>query len=156
MNNNLKPGDVYLAFIQPVCNYLYSYENWDELSNELSKLDIKLKNLYVAHCAITEICNGGIDQYFFNSAGILGPESVIGFEALGMFKCAEAVQHACQMLGTPYPRDRFLRQQILEDLRDSYPENNGPFDDLDKTFYKYMTIEAGGWETAADTYILSD
>lgn len=39
--------------------------------------------LYAAHFCQSEVCNGGFTQFFWNSTGVLGPEAVEGFRAIG-------------------------------------------------------------------------
>ena len=102
--------------------------------------------LFAAHFCQSEICNGGFDQLFYNCTGVLAPEAVEGFRAIGQHKVAETVQTAMDMLGSPYPRDQGLRETILSRFS---PRS---FDALNEQFYAFLDSEAGGFDAAADDY----
>lgn len=69
--------------------------------------------LYAAHFFVSEVHNGGFLQFFWNSTGLMAPESVLGFEAIGMPKLAALLVEVATPLGTPYPRDRNARWDAL-------------------------------------------
>jgi len=102
--------------------------------------------LYAAHFCQSEVCNGGFHQLFYNSTGVLAPEAVLGFRAIGQWKIAETVQAAMDVLGSPYPRDRELRWANLSRFT---PRS---FDALNEQFFALLDTEAGGFEAAADDY----
>jgi hypothetical protein len=70
-------------------------------------------NLFAAHFCLSEVHNGGFLQFFWNSTGVLGPEAIEGFRAIGMPKLAAVVLEAAAQLGKPYPRDRDQRWDAL-------------------------------------------
>ena len=115
-------------------------------------------HLYVLHWCASEICNGGFDQFFFNSTGVLAPEAVAAFRAVGMPQTAAIIAEAVASLGTPYPREREERQDALSVLEALTPDDGGeddwqsPFDSLDDRFYDLMSSENGGLEEAAQRY----
>jgi hypothetical protein len=102
--------------------------------------------LFAAHFCQSEVCNGGFHQFFYNSTGVLAPEAVQGFHAIGQHKVAETVQAAMDVLGSPYPRDLGLREVILSRFS---PRS---FDPLNEQFYALLDSEAGGFEVAANDY----
>src|SRR5262245_21952821 len=51
----------------------------------------------------SEVCNGGLHQFFYNPTGVLAPESVEGFQAIGAARCGEIVAQAVGMFGRHYP-----------------------------------------------------
>jgi hypothetical protein len=105
--------------------------------------------LYAAHFCQSEVCNGGFEQLFLNSTGVLAPEAVAGFRAIGQQGVADVVQTAMDELEVPYPRDRTLRTLQLADLT---PKK---FDALDSRFYALIGTEGGGLKSAADRYAAS-
>jgi hypothetical protein len=119
--------------------------------------------LYAAHFCQSEVCNGGFTQFFWNSTGVLAPEAVEGFQAIGQPKVADVVQRAINMLGSPFKRDRAARWlalnalvggQVFElgtDGRPSY-KNVDWFTDLEREFYALIESESGGFAVAADAY----
>jgi hypothetical protein len=69
--------------------------------------------LHAAHFCLAEVHNGGFLQFLWNSTGVLAPESVEGFKAIGMPKLASTVEASMAPLGSPYPRDRDARWDAL-------------------------------------------
>ena len=121
--------------------------------------------LYAAYFCQYEICNGGFTQFFWNSNGILAPEAVEGFVAIGQPKTGEAVQKAMSLLASPYPRNRRERWEALglligadctsharEAAQRMFEKGKAVFKPLEKEFYTSLREEAGGFEVAADRY----
>ena len=90
-----------------------------------------------------EICNGGFYQFFKNGTGILAPEAIIGYQAIGLLGCAKIVEKPIAMFGNPYPRDRKLRHSILGKLdRDGETrEQWDPFGSFDTSYYAIKNKE---------------
>ena len=93
-----------------------------------------------------EVCNGGFRQFFWNSTGVLAPEAVEGFIAIGQPEIADLVAQAMARLGLPYQRDRWAREGALRLL----PED--AFDDLEEKFYALIHTEGGGFSPASERY----
>jgi hypothetical protein len=136
----------YWDLVAPVWHEINIYDGPEIFLETFSKAPIRSGLLFAAHFCQSEVCNGGFDQFFFNSAGVLAPEAVRGFRAIGQNQVANLVESAMQRLGREYERDRELRQGLLEGCEDM------GFDDLDQQFFRLVEEEAGGFETAADTY----
>ncbi len=103
--------------------------------------------LYAAHFAQSEICNGGFHQLFWNSTGILSPEAAQGFELIRMPQTANLVTSAMEAVGSPFPRERSERQKALERV------SKDRLDRLDQQFCKNIDTENGGFEAAADAFV---
>lgn len=69
--------------------------------------------MFAAHFCLSEIHNGGLLQFFWNTTGILAPEAIEGFEAIGMPMLASTISAAASPLGDPYPRNRDDRLDAL-------------------------------------------
>jgi hypothetical protein len=76
----------------------------------------------------TEVNNGGHDQFFYNSAGIVWPDALAGFRAVGALDAARILEEAVKRAGGA-SRTRAERQEHL----DRHEPN---FDDLDDAFYE--------------------
>jgi Domain of unknown function (DUF4375) len=74
------------------------------------------RNLFCVHWTFLEIDNGGFWQYFHNSSGVMAPEAVVGYRAIGMPEVAAAIESAMAKLPNPYPFDREERQQAVGEL----------------------------------------
>jgi Domain of unknown function (DUF4375) len=129
--------------------------------------------LYAAHFCLSEVHNGGFLQLFWNSTGVLLPEAVDGYKALGMPKLAGTFSSAATCLGSSYPRNREDRWDALlqasertedeltaifqrsEDLYLGYQEATAtlPCDALDKQAWELAKSEDGGFQERAVTYV---
>jgi hypothetical protein len=98
----------------------------------------------------TEVCNGGFHQFFSNSTGVLAPEAVEAYRAIGIPEWAEIVAEAMQFFGEPYPRERFDRE-LPERTYGEDREEWDPFYALDERFYDW-TRDGGDWCHVADGY----
>jgi Domain of unknown function (DUF4375) len=96
--------------------------------------------LFAAHFCQSEIVNGGFSQFFFNSTGVLAPEAIEGFKAIGQVSVAESVQEACALFGDPYPRDRPLRHSKLKTIESQLLKS------LDQRFWEKIVTANGGFE----------
>jgi hypothetical protein len=135
---------------------------WDELPTDADpepfliaygSLPVAVRHLLCAHWLQSEVCNGGFYQLFFNSTGILAPEAVDGFDAVGMPQTALLVKRAIALFGHAYPRDRVARIEFLEAAEGPGSLAEGVAA-LDEPFFKLIEKENGGWVAAADTYAL--
>jgi hypothetical protein len=102
--------------------------------------------LFAAHFCQSEVCNGGFQQFFGNTTGVLAPEALEGFQEIGQSQIAALIEKAMSLIGTPYPRDREERQTRLTQI------SRSSLDALDDMFYSLIESEAGGFEAAADRY----
>lgn len=103
-------------------------------------------HLYATHWCQSEVCNGGLHQFFYNTTGLLAPEALDGFHAIGAVVPAEILAEAMKWFGATYPRDRAKRQALLP--ASHARGNNDPLRRLDERFYEW----ADKWQSAADTY----
>jgi hypothetical protein len=113
--------------------------------------------LFSVHWCFAEVGNGGLLQFFSNNTGIMAPEAVDGFRAIGMPEAADLLNQAMALLGGSYPRDWEERHAALykvmpeEDLEDVEPEDL--FEDLEDRFWDLMEPKEGeGFEARADAW----
>jgi hypothetical protein len=89
---------------------------------------------------------GGSVSSLAIATGVLAPEAVEGFIAIGQPQIADIVRQAMAKFGRPYPRDRRTREDALELL----PKHS--FDELEKRFYALTHTEGGGISAASERY----
>lgn len=107
--------------------------------------------VFAAYWLQAEVLNGGLQQFFYNDSGVLAPEAVQAFHALGLPKLAAGVESAMQWFGSSYPREREARQAALVVNEDEIY----PFDTLDDEVMKCIYEENGGLESTALSYVQS-
>ena len=129
---------------------------WDEPEAFLAQFNAApevSRTLFAAHWCESEICNGGFDQFFSNSTGVLAPEGVQAFRAIGMPATAAVIERAMAAFGPRYPRDRAERQGALEAIEAAAGgDRPRPFESLDDSFFSLVDEENGGFDAAADGY----
>jgi hypothetical protein len=140
----------YWTLVEPV--WLRLNRSWDDgpeaFIRRFRSIQLEIGHLYAAHWCQSEVCNGGLEQFFFNSTGLLAPEALEGFRAISTTELAKALGAAMNQFGSPYPRDRAARQKYLSKLKRGARRKHDPFEDWDDQFYKWEQ----NWEKAADAY----
>jgi len=89
------------------------YETHDVFKQGAAKYPEWKIDILAVHWTMSETVNGGLEQYFGNSTGILAPEAALGFQRIGKPELAAALQKAMALLGEPYPRERKERAERL-------------------------------------------
>src|SRR5438309_10425933 len=115
----------YWSLVEPV--WLPLNRSWDDSPEEFVRrfrsVLPEIGHLYAAHWCQSEVCNGGLYQFFSNTTGLLAPEALDGFRAIGAAEWAEILAEAMKSFGSPYPRDRNDRQEILPNRQRRDPFN---------------------------------
>ena len=78
-----------------------------------------------------EVSNGGLHQLFFNSAGDRVFAMINALKAIGAPETARIVEEACRLFHGEPSRDRYVRQEQLEQI------DEASFRPLDQRFYEY-------------------
>ena len=119
---------------------------------EFAAVPSKAGHLFASNWCQTEVCNGGFRQFYANSTGVLAPEAAEAFKQMGMPATAAVVIEANTWFGYVYPRHRQARELALKTYETMHPESSGPFDKLDAAFFRLLSSENGGFDTAAKAY----
>jgi Domain of unknown function (DUF4375) len=158
----MEPGENYWSVLDPVWDKI-NIDTPETFTQTFGDVSRSVGLLYAAHFCQSEVCNGGFTQFFWNSTGVLAPEAVDGFIAIGQPQVADVLQRAMNMLGSPFRRDRPGRWSALDTLRDEHDKQRDPADraqyknidsfrKLEREFYSLRASEAGGFERAANAY----
>jgi hypothetical protein len=154
MRAEAQHGERYWSLVSP--HLLELNEAWDQgvgtFVFKLHKAPLKVQHLYAAHWCQSEVYNSGLFQFFHNATGILAPEAVSGFEAIGAPELAEVLKQAMTYFGTPYRRDRTARFAKLPDPEGRPRTEWDPFGTLDRRFDKWIESDHYRWDKLADTY----
>lgn len=130
----------YWRLVEPYWDAVSIYDGWDTFARQFAALPMSSKHLYATHWTQSEVQNGGLDQFFQNDTGILAPEAVEGFRALGMPHTAELLTDAMSIFGAQYPRDRMARMNATIPVS------------IENQFSELLEAEAGGFWEAADRF----
>jgi len=152
-----KAGDRYWALIEPV--WIPLNDTWSRGVNDFllasRKVSRNVLNLYAAHWCQSEVNNGGFHQFFYNTTGLLAPEAVEGFSAIGLPEWSAVLSEAMGYFGARYPRERALRLERLPMADGRTRAEWDPFAGLDDRFYSSDDAKRSRWELAADAYALA-
>jgi hypothetical protein len=149
---NQQPGDEYWEFIEPIWEAVSTYDGVDVFLPQFQKLTPAQGHIFAAHWCQSEVCNGGLHQFFSNSTGVLAPEAVAGFRAIGLEACTLILEEAISFLGEKYPREQETRAEVLAQLEGTTREEWDPFFELDGKFYDALGFRNDRFLKAADDY----
>ena len=96
----------------------------------------------------SEVCNGGHDQFFRNSSGIVWKDALEGMKMIGDEKGADNLQKAVEIFGGSIPFDYFERRKALEKIYENYGMK--AFDEIDDEF-----IGGDLFEKLMNEYVIS-
>lgn len=150
-----RPGGRYWALVEPVWRAISIYDGPDEFLAGFRAVRPEVGHLFAAHWCQSEVRNGGFHQFFTNSTGVLAPEALAGYRAIGLIEWADILAEAMACFGDLYSRDRADRLDRLDRLvagNRGRRKNWDPFSALDDRFYRWLHAEPDRWERAADAY----
>ncbi|HWG47925.1 MAG TPA: DUF4375 domain-containing protein [Gemmataceae bacterium] len=148
------PGDDCERVVIPlykVFHARYMEEGVPGVLEWLAELPVQVRYLFTAHACWIDAFPSGLLLFYHLSHGILAPEAVDGFRALGMPECAETLAEANAVFGPEFPRELQVRNQLLklpgsEEFRD--------FTAHDERFFAALEREEGadGFMEVVDRY----
>jgi hypothetical protein len=121
--------DDYFAVIEPVFLAVSIYDGPEIYESDLESFSGKQRNVLACHWDLSEVNNGGHDQFFDNSTGIVWNDSREGFVSIGLTEIASIIDQAAARLGGNPSLNRDERQQQLENC-------DKRFDDLDDPLFE--------------------
>lgn len=142
----------YWRFVEPIWDSVSIYDGTEVFLKEFSNATKKQQVLFAAHWAQSEIMNGGLGQFFGNSTGVLAPEAVEAFMALGMPNCASILVEAMKFFGQSYPRERAVREEACEKFFEEFGDDGIPIQEYEDAMASAIEEENGGFWCAADNY----
>lgn len=145
----------YWELVEPHWGVVSIYDGPEAFLSGFAAMSEASRHLFAAHWLQSEVCNGGFGQFFGNSTGVLAPEAAAGFRAIGLPRLAAIVDEAIAWFGDVYPREWDVRQAALETFEEAHGYGHGsdcPRCSIEDRFYNLMANEAGGFDTAADTF----
>ena len=116
------------AVIRPVSCIANMYGGPAEYEQSLRRFSQAQRQFFALNSYTAEVNNGGHDQFYFNSTGIVWRDALEACQAIGALGLADILQQSAERLGGSPSPDRGERQQQLSELAPN-------FNDLDNRFY---------------------
>ena len=111
---NLAPTDFCVELIQPAWETVNIYESYEEYEESLKPYTTEQRYLLAMNWLGAEVANGGFQQFFSNSTGIVWEDSYKGYQAIGSEKLAYLIEELIKIYGRDIPFDREERGNILD------------------------------------------
>ncbi|MDR9856183.1 DMP19 family protein [Paenibacillus sp. VCA1] len=115
--------------IEPLWWSVNIYESEEQYYKDLSNFTKPQQYVFAIQWYLSEVNNGGHDQFYYNSTGIIWEEVMNGFKEIEFNELYELIKESISRLGGSPSKVREVRQDQL----DKYEPD---FEDLDMEFYK--------------------
>lgn len=119
--------------IQPLWYNVSIYDGIDVYNQDLRGFTEAQRRVLALYWYDSEVCNGGHDQFFSNSTGIVWKDALDGMKMIGDFEDAENLQNAVDLFGGEIPFDRDKRNELLDKLYEN--DDFDDFDEIDAYYY---------------------
>lgn len=119
--------------IQPLWFNVNIYDSLDVYNQDLKPFSNAQRKILGLLWYEAEVCNGGHDQFFSNSTGIVWKDAIECMRMIGADKIADNFQKAVDMFGGSIPFDYDDRNIALEKLYED--KNFDGFEQIDKFYY---------------------
>ena len=121
-------GDPY-TIMDPLDWIANIYDGEQQYHASLAPFSPEQRHLFAVIWYIYEVNNGGHDQFYLNSTGIVWKDALAGFRELGIDEAVGIIRESAARMGGDPSLDREIRQEQLFTLQPR-------FDDLDTRFFE--------------------
>ena len=125
------------TIIEPVWWIVNIYDGEQKYNESLAVFSKEQRFTLAVIWYLEEVNNGGHDQFYFNSTGVVWKDALAGFKELGIDDVAKIIEESASRIGGDPSLDRAKRQSQLDKIKPN-------FDDLDTRLYtleKSMDID---------------
>ena len=122
-------GDDYFAVIEPVFWSVSIYDGPEQYEEDLANFSAEQRLVLAYHWYLSEVNNGGHEQFYDNSTGIVWPDALKAFGEIGHSEVVAIIDASVSRLGGTPSLDREKRQEQLEQMKPN-------FEDLDQELFR--------------------
>lgn len=140
----------YRTVLQSVWDEIDIYGDPESFLSDYARAPSRARLIFAAHWSWSEISNGGLWQFYYNSTGILAPEAIQALTAIGMPRAAKVIRESSAWFGKPYNRVTEERRDLIEQCMGQ--KTRKWFLELDEVFFESLRSENGGFRAAAERY----
>lgn len=121
-------GDAW-SIVEPVWWNVEIHKGVAEYEQTLARFSREQRLLSAVFWYTSEVDNGGHDQFYSNSTGIVWKDALAGFREMGVEEAAAILEESARRVGGNPSLDRKTRYEQLESL-------HPVFDDLDQRYFE--------------------
>jgi hypothetical protein len=119
----------YFKVIEPVFLSVSIYDGPVKYEDDLARFSKEQRLVLAYHWYLSEVNNGGHDQFYYNSTGIVWKDALKAFIEIGAVDVAAILEESLRRLGGQPSLEREERQEQVD-------STNAQFDDLDDKLFK--------------------
>ncbi|MBN1313849.1 MAG: DMP19 family protein [Anaerolineales bacterium] len=116
------------ATLDPVYWTVNIYDGEEAYNDTLAQFSAEQRFVLAVNWYIAEVNNGGHEQFYYNSTGIVWKDALKGFEEIGLKEAAMILEESANRMGGNPSLDRETRWEQMDDY-------NPNFDDLDEKLF---------------------
>lgn len=124
--------------MQPLWFTVSIYDGIDVYNENLSHFTQEQRRMFALIWYDSEVSNGGHEQFFCNSTGIVWKDALEGMRMIGADGIAENFQKAIDLFGGKVPYERSEREEKLDELYEN--DDFEGFDEMDSYYFKYTEL----------------
>lgn len=130
--------------VEPMWWSVDIYNGYEKYESDLSKFTLPQRYIFAIAWFEAEVSNGGIDQFYDNSTGIVWKDALEGFRAIGCEEVAKIIEDSAKRMGGIPSFDRKERWNQLEKFDPDFDDLTSRFYDLDysELMSKYIADNA--------------
>lgn len=144
-------GKAAWAVIEPLWSAVDFSKGRKHVTETLSRATEGQKLLFAVDWCQKEVRNGGFEQFFLNSAGMIWQEALAGFRAIGAVDYADLLQKALGVFAGEVPTSKKERAKLLRSVPKQAREEL--FVPLDTQFFRLLNKEDTNLESFRARYI---
>jgi hypothetical protein len=135
--------DDYFAIIDPVWWSVSIYDGEKVYEEDLKKFSREQRYVFAILWHAAEVNNGGHEQFYANSTGVVWRDALAGYKAIGLNEAAAILEQSAEIMGGNPSLDRATRETQLG--------RNLDFEMVDQRFFKLQ--ETTNFDKALLAYI---
>ena len=120
----LRRGNMEAAqLIEPMYD-LIELENAEAYERSMQPFPRPLRLIFAVEAYMAEVYNGGHEQFFFNSSGVVWQDALEGLKVIGAVNAAAILERAVSKMKHPIPDDTAERRAMMDELEEELFEED--------------------------------
>ncbi|MBK9925776.1 MAG: DMP19 family protein [Anaerolineales bacterium] len=132
----IKSNDDPMKIISPVWWSATIYDGEEKYNESLAPFSKEQRNVYALLWYLAEVENGGHDQFYFNSTGIVWKDALLCSKILGLDEVSKIIEESAVKMGGEPSLDREARQEQLDKYEPDFTELDSRLYEIDNQIYE--------------------